>query len=297
MSHVPSTASSVSRDPSATRSPGATLRVSAYDRVASMLISLLMVVGFFVLLLLLIWLTRTVLARSHVVPIEFLEPGGAEGRLGIESGFEEPDVSEVEDLMEPEFEDTIDAITETVSTRLAHLETLEYGAQGAGAGGNLDRGPGGEGNADVIPRWERWEIRYASDSRDAYADQLDYFGIELAATGGGKPLIEYASKLSDSTPVRRTGLSAAEERLYMLWRSGPLQQADRELLAAAGVDVRGRLLVQFYPDQAEQTLARLEKAYAGDRHVTDIRKTVFGVRSGGAKYEFYIIDQQFRRGR
>jgi hypothetical protein len=89
----------------------------------------------------------------------------------------------------------------------------------------------------------------------------------------------------------------AEERLYMLWRSGPLQQADRELLTAAGIDVRGRLLVQFYPEPVEQALAQLERAHAGDRDVRDIRKTVFGVRGEGGNYEFYVIDQQFRRRR
>ena len=270
------------------------LRVSAYDRVASMLIALLIVVGFFVLLLFLIWVTNNVLIGPHVVPVELLEPGGAEGRLGTEKGFEEPDVQQVEDILEPEFEDTVDAISETVSTRLAHLETLQYGAQGAGAGGNLDRGPGGEGNADVIPRWERWETRYESSSLEAYTQQLDFFGIELAATGGGKPLIEYASNLSQSQPSRRTGQPGKEDRLYMLWRSGPLQRADRELLTAAGIDVRGRILVQFYPRPVEQMLAQLERAHTPNREVTEIRKTVFGVRPSGQKYEFYVIDQEFR---
>lgn len=270
------------------------LKVSTYDRAASMLLALLLVIGFFVLLLLLIVLTRRVMASRHVVPIEFLEPGGAEGRLGTEKGFEEPTMEEVQDLVEPDFDDTIDAITTTVSSKLAHLENLQFGASGAGAGGNLDRGPGGEGDADVIPRRERWEIRYDCETREAYADQLEFFGIELGAFGGGKPTVEYASNLTAAKPDGRTGTPASEERLYMVWQGGPLLRAARELLSAAGIEVRGRILVQFLPPEVEQMLARVERAHAGDREVTEIRKTVFGVRRGGEGYEFYVIDQTFR---
>ena len=259
-----------------------------------MLVALLIVVGLLVLLLLMVWLTKKMLIGPRVVPIEMLEPGGGEGRLGTEKGFEEPDVQEVDDILEPAFEDTADAIAQTVSTRLAFLEELEYGVAGAGAGGKLDRGPGGRGNADIIPRWERWEIRYDSTNLADYARQLDFFGIELAATGGGKKMIEYAANLSQSPPSRRTGAPDKEERLYMLWRGGPLERADRELLTAAGIDVRGRVLVQFFPEKLEQSLAMLENAYAKERKVTEVRKTVFGVRSSGQSYEFYVTDQQYR---
>ena len=270
------------------------LQVSTYDRVSSLLIALLVLVGFTVLVLFLVWLTQRALAGPRVVPIELLDPGGAEGNLGAERGFEEPDIEEVDDLIEPDFEDTLDTITDAVSTQLARLEQLEYAAAGAGASGILDRGPGGEGDADVIPRWERWEIRYASASKEAYADQLDYFRIELAATGGRRSRIEYASGLSAAKPRRRSGTAEKEERLYMLWRSGSLQRADRELLSAAGINVRGRILVQFYPSDVEQILARLEQEAAGKRSVTEIRQTVFGVREGGKKYEYYVLEQTFR---
>jgi hypothetical protein len=291
--------SGVSYDSAPRQRPAATteksLQVSAYDRVSGLLIALLVIVGFFVFVLLLIWLTQRVLAVAHVVPVELLEAGGAEGTVGTEQGFEEPATEEVQELIEPELEDALESITDAVSTKAAHLENLRYAPDDAGSSGNLDRGRGGRGDADVIPRWERWEIRYNATSRQAYAEQLDFFRVELAATGGGKPLIEYATNLSAAKPNRKTGPSASEDRLYMLWQSGPLQRADRELLTAAGIDVRRRILVQFFPADVEQNLAQLEASYAQTRDATKIRKTVFGVREGrDKKYEFYVMEQQLR---
>ena len=49
------------------------LKVSAYDRTVSMLVALLILVGFAVLLLFLILLTRRVLASQLTVPVEFVE--------------------------------------------------------------------------------------------------------------------------------------------------------------------------------------------------------------------------------
>ena len=131
----------------------------------------------------------------------------------------------------------------------------------------------------------------------AYARQLDYFGIELAAAGGGRANVDYAFHLSKRTPNRRTASGSKEKRLYMTWRSGQLQAADRELLARAAVQTAGRVVLQFYPPRVEQVLAKLEMQHATGYHVShvrEIRKTVYGVRSEKNKYEFFVIDQRYR---
>ena len=279
----------------ATLEPMLILKASRYDKVASWLISLLVIVGFFAVLLFLLWLSQNVLAAPEEVAVQMFESGGAEGRLGQERGFEEPEVAEVEDLVEPPLEDTVETITDTISSQLASLDTLDTTA-GAGAGGNRDRRPGGIGDADVIPPWERWEIRYTSTDLRTYAKQLDFFGIELAATGGGKNVMEYAHNLANRTPEKRMGLADQEKRIYMLWRGGPLQQADRELLNAAGIQTRGRVIVQFYPRSVEEQLARLEQQAAAknNKDIQGVRKTVFGVRGANGKYEYHVIHQQYR---
>ena len=142
--------------------------------------------------------------------------------------------------------------------------------------------------------WERWEIRYDSDSLLAYAQQLDYFGIELAATGGGISNVDYAFNLSAPEPGRRQAEPGKENRLYMTWRRGPLERADRDLLSSAGIRTDGRLLVQFYPDRVVDTLLKLEREHAGSRAVEQIRKTTFGVQRDKGQFAFFVIDQEYR---
>jgi len=63
----------------------------------------------------------------------------------------------------------------------------------------------------------------------------------------------------------------------MSWRQGRLQEADRQLLERAGVATEGRIIVQFFPPELENTLAMLEQRFAG-RDAAQIRKTIFGLR-------------------
>ena len=71
----------------------------------------------------------------------------------------------------------------------------------------------GEGVTDVIPPWERWEIRFSTEGIDIYARQLDHFDIELGALGGGFQTIDYAHNLAQAKPSRRTGKPEEEKRI------------------------------------------------------------------------------------
>ena len=73
-----------------------------------------------------------------------------------------------------------------------------------------------------------------------------------------------------------------------------LQRFDRQLLEKAGVKTDGRVLLQLYPQNVENVLAKLELDSAGGRSVDEIRRTIFGVRRDGSQYEFHVVDQQFR---
>lgn len=82
--------------------------------------------------------------------------------------------------------------------------------------------------------------------------------------------------------------------MYMTWRTGTLKEFDRSILARAGIRTAGRLVMQFYPKETEDMLAGLEQENAQGRHPREYLKTVFGVRSAGGRYGFYIIEQRFR---
>ena len=160
-------------------------------------------------------------------------------------------------------------------------------------GGSGDRRLAGEGGDASVPRWERWEVRFTSTSPTKYAEQLDSFGIELAAIGGREE-IDYASQLSDATPSVRTAKGSEEKRMYMSYRSGQLKEFDRQLLTRAGIQTQGRTLLQFYPRNVEAQLATLERRKAGGRPLREIRKTVFGLRKEGSGYRFEVLEQLYQ---
>lgn len=143
--------------------------------------------------------------------------------------------------------------------------------------------------ATEIPRFRRWEIYMAHGiTIPKYSRLLDELGIELGMIGPTE--IQYAFHLTRPVPETRKGPVADEQRLYMSWRRGDLEDADRQLMSAAGCDVAGKVVVQFLPQALEDKLASLEHDFAGREEVA-ISKTRFGVRLGAAGYELYVLDQ------
>ncbi len=142
--------------------------------------------------------------------------------------------------------------------------------------------------------WERWEIRLLEGhTLETYARQLDFFGIELGVLLPEGKLL-YLFNLSQAKPETRLGDVRDEKRCYLVWQEGRLAEADEELLARAGIDPAGRVVLKFLPPAVERKLAELERAEAGlaaDRVV----KTCFGVRATESGYEFFVYEQTRRR--
>ncbi len=276
------------------------LRVSAYDNVASLLIATLILVGITVTVLVIIWYTMQNWTTQVSIPVELLEYAGrGDHAAGFERDMEAPGLEELEEMIEPQIEAALEAVTDVVSTQAAAFESLDMsGVTSAGEGGMGDsRGPGpeGEGRSDIVPPWERWEIRFATSGLNAYARQLDSFGIELGAAGGA-PQVEYAYNLAKAKPDTKKGLPDKEKRLYMSWQNANSAMAafDRQLLGKAGIKTQRRLVLQFYPKDVEMNLLQLEAEKGRGKDPRTFLKTIFGVRAAGRGYEFYVIDQFFR---
>lgn len=278
------------------------MSVSAYDIVASWLVALLFIVGFAVGLMFLIWLTTVIEFRapqSNVVLVENAAGRGDHAK-GYERDIEAPGQEELEEETEPQVEQLLEAVTDMVSTQAASLDAMATDAvssnKGDGVGDSRPPGPLGEGD-DIIPRFERWKIQYNTTSLNAYAQQLDYFKIELGAAGGGKALVDYAANFTRGGKTRQ-GKGDAEKRLYMTWTSGTLKRFDKDLLKNAGVKADGRITMQFYPKEIENQIALIEHDYmtknSPHKHVKYIKQTVLGVRKRGAGYEYYVISQAYR---
>ncbi len=281
------------------------LRTQRVDVVASLLMSGLIVIGLLVALLFVIWLTHTLrFSAGEIVIEEERIAGRGDHAAGFERDIEPPGAEEIEELTEPTLEQTLEAVTEAATNVAASLDSVDAATaastHGTQRGDSRPPGPLGEGD-DIVPRFERWELKFLAKGLMPYARQLDFYKIELACIGGGVNTVDYAWQLS-SSPQTRSGSSADENklaRLYFMWRQdGPLKRFDEQLLNQAGVTTRGRQSLKFIPKPLEDQLAITEKEYflsQGKTTVKQIAKTIFESRaaaSGG--YEFVVIEQRYR---
>ena len=271
----------------------ADLSVSAHDRVSSFIVAMLYLVGFIVFLLFLLWLTSRATTATAPIAVEYLdELVGGEQSIGSGRDFQEPGVEDVQDLATPDARELLTAVTDVASSAEASSDASAGDvSQGQGAG---DRRKAGAGGNVSVPRWLRWEVRFTATSLTEYAQQLQSFNIELAAAGGGREQVDYATGLTSAKPSTRSASGSDEQRLYMSYRQGQLQEFDRQLLRKAGIPTEGRTLLQFYPPAVENKLAALELQAAKGRSLRDVRKTVFAVKKAGRGYSFEVIEQLYR---
>ena len=151
-------------------------KVSPFDIFYSAMIALVVIIGFFALLLFFVWLSTYIIRGprpTKVIPINDLM-GRGDHAQGSARDIEEPGVEELPDVQEPQLADALEAMTDAISSQQASMEAHDGNAEqmgkGSGAGDSRAAGPGGEGNLDVIPPWERWEIKYSTKSVDDYAE-------------------------------------------------------------------------------------------------------------------------------
>lgn len=270
-----------------------------------MLLSLLILLGAIALCLFMAWLGMRVLRPpvvSVAVRLEQVGGGFPDGVVGESMQLDSPTnamVAAESDLVDPDLKSTLDVVLDAVSTNVVNIDipiesdevtTKQPGGKQIGDGKVPGWGLGGDGRPGIPPQL-RWEISFADgQTLDIYARQLDAFGIELGVLGVGQ--VTYAKNLSKPRPDVYTGPTAADKRLYMMWRVGRLREADRDLVQKAGINPAGKQVLQFYPDPTEQALLRAEKDFKG-RDAGTIRKTRFGVRPAGKTYEFYVIEQTY----
>lgn len=279
--------------------PGRELEVSAYDNVSSLLVALLILVGFFVTIMFIIWLTTRVWFVDQPRPVLVEELGGrGEIAEGIANELEEPGAEEIDELVDPQLKETMEAVTDVASTIAATLEAMQgnsaISGHGSGPGSSRAAGPGGDGTGKN-PRWERWKIRYPPLSEPAYRAMLDGFGIEIGCVGGGQSKIDIISNFSGGKPSHRQ--VEEEDRLYFRQLGeSENRSVDESLLQAAGVPTANRVIIHLYPPEVENDIAWAEKDRmdANSKTLNDIKSTVIGLQSAGAQYEFFVVDQTYR---
>jgi hypothetical protein len=306
---------------------GVELRVSAYDRVSSWLVSLLVISTVVVASLLSVYFGRRLAQVEVAVPVQTVSlsgggGGGEGGQMGTGGDIALPDFAGSEDLSEP-----LDETLETVSSAVSRTEPLvlseaidtandmaptqEYvdtrqpgttgtggghgTGHGTGSGSGIGPGSGGGSGGGVFRAEPEREIRFEPQNLLEYAEFLDFFKIELGVLGQDNK-IHYAYNLSQKTPSVREGEPAEELRFYMNSARGRFAALDRRLADRSGIADKGRIILQFYPDPAYAILQQLErgKAESMGRRLEEIRRTAFRVTHVDNRFEFQVLDQSYR---
>jgi hypothetical protein len=291
---------------------GRRLHASLYDRVSSGLLATLITVGTVVSLLLSVWLSsRLFVPARKAAPVQWAQinqegEGGGDGRATGGSQLDTPSKEPVvgKDPETADVEEIVSGVDRAVATKAAEMEqpdlaeAMRQGSQGTGGGifggpgdgRGLDRGKGRPG----LPR--HWEIAFPKgNTLEAYARQLDFFGIELGVLRRDSTIV-YAFHLAKPKPDTRVvgDPEKNENRYYLSWRDGDLQKADRALLARAGIQAEDQVVLQFLPRETEEKLYLLEGSYRGLER-KKIGKTRFGVQPAGDGFAFYVLEQTVRK--
>ncbi len=275
-------------------------RVSGYDKLSAFLVAGVVVIGFLVFLLFMIWLTLIVDFGGRKAPVVILELAGNDNRPeGVADDWLEPGVEEFPEVETPQLADALEATTEAVSTIRAQLETVDGNAAEMGAGRGLGdaraRGPG-SGNANIIPEADRWKIEIAASSQAEYMAILESFGITMGAVSELSNLIQYVDNLTAASPAVTDGERKDEKRLFFMNTKNRLRRWDQNKVASAGIDLKNTLVGHFYPAELRQQLLQLEAAVydAAGKDLTEVRQTLFRVRPRGSGYEYFVENIEYR---
>jgi len=276
------------------------LTVNSYDRTATLLIALLIMVGAAVSgLLVIFFATRQFpsMAPIPVVPVEATSPNANQG---LANEPDPPGVEDAPDLSEPQLQDTLDALTAAVSMNEVLLsdemvDAAEEAGKGKGLGDSRMPGTGGDGVVERVPRWQRWKIRFEPESSAAFQQWLDQYGIRLGVFGRDNQ-VHLAYNFKKGLKVE-----SAASKQYTTWgytvpADGPMPNLANQLARKAKIASRGPIVLLFYPFDVEAVLYTLEKGYAKARNVEDVNKlrsTTFTVITEKGQYAFQVIDQKY----
>ena len=276
------------------------LRTQKVDVVASLLMSSFLITGALVFVLFVIWFTSTYKWETGGIQVEEERVAGrGDHAEGFARDIEPPGAEEADFLNEPTLAESLEAVTDAVTSVAATMDNVDTdaiaSAVGSGRGDSRPPGPLGEGE-DIVSRFERWELKFLAKDVKIYASQLDFFKIELGCIGKSK-LVDYAFGFAGA-PQKRSGKGSEQKRLYFMWRQeGPLVAFDRQLLGQGGVQTQGRQLLKFIPKDLEDQLYQTEMKYAiskGHSKVREIAKTVFESQPASSGFGFVVIEQRYR---
>lgn len=286
------------------------VKLTKYDVAVSLLITTAVCAALTLMVMIMIWLSNLIPAPvSKQVEMMPAGDGGWEdgdpnatpdvespedAALDPSMANEESDVTELEEITEQVMEVSENAASVVAPNEFTDSRNTGNPGSADGTGGRpLGSGGPGRGGAK---REQRWYVEFAEKGDlKSYAEQLDFFGIELGCRFPEEGRLVFLSKMSQDVPAQRELRETdgdKEKRLFMNWQDGSQDrvQADIELFGKAKIDATPGIIMHFYPAETEQMLAQLELAY-GNKKTEEIRRTYFQVRRNGGGYEFVVTKQ------
>ncbi|MBX3434041.1 MAG: hypothetical protein KF847_12030 [Pirellulales bacterium] len=270
--------------------------MNAFDRTATLLVALLLMVGTGVAGLSVVFFSNKfgeTIQAIEFVPVEASSPNANQG---IAEEPEPPGVQDAPELSEPQLQDTLDAL-DAMSLDAAILsdeaiDAAKEAGKGEGLGDARQAGTGGDGVVERVPRWERWKIRFEPTSPTAFAAWLDQYKIRIGVIGRDNKL-HVAWNFTGAVETE-----TAESVDYNAWgrtvpADGPMPRLTKELAAKAGVARFGNFALLFFPFEAEALLWTIEKAANESGDPNRIRETVFTVVESRNGYTFEVVDQKY----
>lgn len=274
-------------------------RVSRYDTLNAVLVALIMIVGFLVSVLFLIWLTTAYDFSSSktAINIDEFDEQGDEKPEGVADDILEPGVEEFPEVETPQLAVALEAVSEAISTVRSSLEERSGDAakMGKGSGlGSRDGGPGTGGGA--VPEYKRWIIQYEADSLSTYAKQLSYFNIDIGVVHKTNQKIWRVSHLEKNPALTLTSRSAESKSLRFMHKKQRMIRWDRTLASRAGAPLDNTITCHFYPESTRKIIRIAEaKALEGTgRSVVDLRNTILKLESTESGYVFTVIELLYR---
>ena len=282
------------------RSSSVETGVSKYDQVNASLQALLILVGLLVSMMFMMWLTSNYKPKRTMAMIDISEAEGEEGEkdpLGVGDDAFEPGVEEFPDVETPQLMDSLEAVTNAVSSISANNEFRDGDAAEMGKGRGLgNRLGGGGGGGGVIPAYKRWRIEYEASDIDEYARQLSFFKIEIGAASKDSDVIVVLQDPAGIMQVIQSNRDQENKTLRFAHLKQKLQKWDEKLLKRVNVSAQNNLVFQFYRDEVRSLLLSLEKQLLDERQKTlkQVKNTFFKIVEKNGAFEFQITDQIYR---
>lgn len=274
------------------------LQANSIDRVQSLVVALLVLLGSTVAVLVIIFLFRKFNPEKAVpdlIPINTALRG--ELPKGTAEDIEPPGLEDAPQLDQPDLQETLKELSTALTSKTAMLSdevfnTANQASQGSGLGHKDGTGtkPGGGGNAP--PK----ELRFNPQSIDDYAQMLDYFGATLAVLDPRSKRIFYAKNLTAAKPTTWDEPYSPPQSFYFVARGAPLQPLEIQLARKAGIMKVGATLITLWPEDKAQLIYRQEQEWMhskGRKSIDEIEKTFYRVEKKGREYEIKVEDQTY----